>query len=214
MNALKLKVCGMRDPANCEQVAKLPIDFMGFIFYKDSPRFVGNDFVMPAIGPAAERVGVFVNSSAEQILQTAEAQNLRWIQAHGREPSTCIRAVKESGCGVIKAVGVSYESDVTQLEDYAPWVDYFLFDTKTAFYGGTGRVFDWTLLSGYTLPIPFFLSGGIGPDNITTVAALAHPQFAGIDVNSKVEKAPALKDVVAIKKISNELKRIHENDHR
>ena len=203
---LELKVCGMRDADNIREVGVLAPDFMGFIFYKDSPRYVGPDFTVPGGLPAqTKKVGVFVNESTEEILETAKKHHLNLVQLHGRESVDQCRKLKDMGVRVIKVFSVDDDTRFTETQDYRDVVDYFLFDTKGKYFGGNARRFDWRVLSRYDQQVPFFLSGGISPENIQEVLTLGNYNIAAIDVNSGVEVNPAWKDVEKIRSIQKTL---------
>ena len=177
MNLL-VKVCGMTDGENIRRVEELGVDFIGFVFYPRSPRFV---YQMPDYLPRrAQRIGVFVNETKETVLTYAEyCQSLR--EGHGLK--------------VIKAFHLSTPRDVATTEAYHGTCDYFLFESKTPQLGGTGRQFDWSLLHRYVGCTPFFLSGGLNAGSANAIRRFHHPQLAGIDLNSRFETAPGLKDV-------------------
>ncbi|MBS1528298.1 MAG: phosphoribosylanthranilate isomerase [Bacteroidetes bacterium] len=188
---MKIKVCGMKDPGNISAVAALQPDYMGFIFYPQSPRFVTElDIIeIPVI-----KTGVFVNENVGKVKKLAGKYQLDAIQLHGNESPDYCEVFKDKVI-VIKAFGVDETFDFEMLVPYAGKVDYFLFDTKTGTHGGSGLTFDWSLLNKYQLDVPFFLSGGLSPENIHEVKTIGHPQFYGVDLNSKFEVEPGLKDV-------------------
>lgn len=192
----------MKDESNISDVLSLRPDYLGFIFYGPSKRFVEGlspDFVRQL--NAAKKVGVFVNASFDEIDKAINSYGLDLIQLHGREEPAFLEKVKTLPVRVIKAFGVSANFDWQLLSAYQGLVDYFLFDTKTATYGGSGETFDWTLLQGYTLQVPYFLSGGLGPANMHDVNHLDDPRLYAIDVNSKFESSPGFKDVQLLKKV-------------
>lgn len=196
---IKLKVCGMRDPANIAEVAALQPDYIGFIFYEKSPRFVGDDFKMPAIPVAINRVGVFVNETTATIVDKVNRYKLDFVQLHGNESSAQCLELNDQGVKIIKAFSVDKDFKFESVEPYANCVSYFLFDTKGKYFGGNATVFDWSLLQKYTLQIPFFLSGGISIDNVSAVQEIGNSNLHSIDVNSGVELSPGVKDVNEIK---------------
>lgn len=199
---LDLKVCGMRDAENIRQVGALAPDFMGFIFYNGSPRYVGPDFAIPDSLPARiKRVGVFVNESTDEIIATVKKHRLDFVQLHGHESADQCRRLKATGVGVIKVFSVGDDTRFTETAEYREVVDYFLFDTKGKYFGGNARRFDWQLLTRYDQQVPFFLSGGISPENIAEVLSLGDLNIAAVDVNSGVELKPAWKDVEKIRNI-------------
>ncbi len=194
----------MRDKSNCEQVAELQPDFMGFIFVSKSPRYVGADFIIPALSPQIKKVGVFVNEDRNKILELAKTAGFDHVQLHGNEGSDDIQFLQNNGLVVIKALSVASKEDLAELTHFDTLPNYFLLDTKKGSeVGGTGERFDWSILSEYTLDIPFFLAGGLDADGIEEAMLLAqkHPLFA-LDFNSKLELKPALKDIEKVKEVA------------
>ncbi len=201
---MNFKVCGLKDPENIKQVAELKPDYMGFIFYPESKRFVGEGFVMPVISTNIKKVGVFVNASASYIIDKIDEYKLDLIQLHGDEkPDFC--EVFNHLIPVIKAFGLDESFDLKKLESYKECCTYFLFDTKTKEYGGSGKQFDWTLLEGYDNSTPFFLSGGIGLEEIDELQIeklkIGRLEIHCIDVNSKFETITGIKDIKKLEKI-------------
>ncbi len=191
-----VKVCGMRDASNIREVEKIGIDWMGFIFHLKSSRAVKR---VPAYLPAkVKRVGVFVNESIENILETTSLFQLDFVQLHGDESPDFCDEMGKNGLKVIKAFSIANKFPKQKVVAYHGKCDYFLFDTKTSLYGGSGKKFDWEVLSDYHGETPFLLSGGISEDDAEEILAFSHPQFVGIDINSKFEISPALKDVQKI----------------
>ena len=201
-----IKVCGMRDAENMAQVSALDINWMGFIFYPKSPRFVDQPEALAAAMATSlnnadrriKRVGVFVNASLTEMLETAMSCQLDLLQLHGNESADDCYALQKRGYSVIKAFSIATAEDLLQTASYAGRADYFLFDTKCAGYGGSGQTFDWNLLQQYTGDTPFLLSGGIAPESIASLRAFSHPKWAGIDLNSAFETAPAQKDATRL----------------
>lgn len=199
---VNLKVCGMRDPDNILDVAALQPDYLGFIFFKGSPRFVGKDFKIPdGLSASIERVGVFVNAPLEDVLKYSQRHSLTHVQLHGNESVDQCGELKSLGLKVIKAIGIAYASDFDCLVRYVPVIDYFLFDTKSPGLGGSGRRFEWGMLSHYRHQTPFFLSGGIGPANVHKLRDYYSLPLTAIDVNSIVEIQPGLKDVNRVRAV-------------
>jgi phosphoribosylanthranilate isomerase len=202
-----VKVCGMRDADNIREVEKCSmfndqcsIDFMGFIFYPKSSRYVSEK---PAYLPTkCKRVGVFVDEDIEQVKRIADEYALDYIQLHGHESPSYISQLC-SLCGdsiaTIKAFNIATKEDLEATKPYEGLVDDFLFDTKGKSVGGNGQKFDWSVLADYVGETPFLLSGGIGPDDAESVKAFHHPKCIGIDLNSKFEVEPALKDIQKLK---------------
>jgi phosphoribosylanthranilate isomerase len=199
---IKLKVCGMRDAANIMAVAALHPDYMGFIFYDQSPRFVGNYFLLPKEFPDnVTKVGVFVNETTRNIKREAQILGLHYVQLHGNESVTQCEELKGEGIKVIKVFSVNDDFDFNVTKPYKKTADYFLFDTKGKNHGGNGQAFNWSVLNNYDQEIPFFLSGGLSPDNINEVSSLKGMNLHALDVNSGVEIAPALKNITKLEAI-------------
>ncbi len=212
---MKIKVCGLRDKENIKAVAALAPDYMGFIFYGLTPRFAGDMPVenLDGIPSTLIKTGVFVNETAENIKAAIDKYKFSAIQLHGSEgPDLC--ALFKGQVKVIKAFGLSEDFDFEQLYAYADHVDFFLFDTKTKIHGGSGESFDWSILDKYELDIPFFLSGGLSLDNLDEVKHISHPQFYGVDLNSRFETAPAMKDIDKLEKAFALIKQIDTNEIR
>ncbi|MBX2917076.1 MAG: phosphoribosylanthranilate isomerase [Cyclobacteriaceae bacterium] len=202
------KVCGMRDADNLRAVSKLQPDYMGFIFYDSSPRFVGDSFRIPNDLPThVKRVGVFVNEDMDRVQQLVQKHQLDFVQLHGDESVAYAQELK-SKVGVIKVFRVDADFDFCSTSEYESAADFFLFDTKGKHYGGNAFRFDWNLLGKYTGNTPFFLSGGISESNIQDLEDFHHKMFFGIDINSGVEEQPAIKSVDKIKSLLNSLNKI------
>ncbi len=193
-----VKVCGMREADNIRAVEQLGIDWMGFIFWPKSSRYVSE---LPAYLPEqCKRVGVFVDEDLAGILARTDIYGLDIIQLHGKETADTCRLLKAStGKMVIKALNIATKDDLLLAKDYEDAADYLLFDTKAQMVGGNGKKFDWSVLQHYKGTTPFILSGGIGPDDAARVKAFHHSMMAGIDLNSRFETKPALKDVKKLK---------------
>ncbi|MBL4649764.1 MAG: phosphoribosylanthranilate isomerase [Aureispira sp.] len=202
---MKIKVCGMRLASNIKDLGALDIDFVGFIFYNKSSRNV-EELPIINIPERIQRVGVFVNASVAKIEQKAEEFNLDYIQLHGDESPEFCEALQSKGYTLFKAFAVDDAFDFKVLEAYENCCTYFLLDAKGSSYGGNGIQFDWKILDQYTSQKPFFLSGGIDMNSIQSVLNLELPQLYGIDVNSKFELSPALKDISKIRALVKEIK--------
>ena len=197
---LKVKVCGMVDALNTFEVDQLCPDFLGFIFYPQSPRYVGSNFQIPKIG-TAKRVGVFVNQPIGYVMGQIKRHHLDGVQLHGSELAEYAEEIKQLGVTVIKAFSIHNGFDFRPLSTYNAAVDYFLFDAKGEHFGGNGVAFDWDILNQYVGSIPFFLSGGISLVNIYQAFNVRHPLIAGVDVNSGVEVKPGFKDIDKVRSI-------------
>ena len=194
-----VKVCGMRDAENIREVEALGIDMMGFIFYPKSSRYFSEQ---PAYLPQkCKRVGVFVNEDVENIKKIADNYALDFIQLHGHESIEDVQKLQDRK--VIKAFNIATKEDLDATVPYVGLVDYFLFDTKGPSVGGNGEKFDWSILDAYNGDTPFLLSGGIGPDDAERIKTFRHPKCIGIDLNSRFEIEPGIKDIVKLKTFLN-----------
>lgn len=205
---LQIKVCGMRDPQNLEQVCGLAPEFVGYIFYAGSKRFIGKNpdpalFSIP--GPGIKKVGVFVNEDAKQVRKCIELHKLDVVQLHGNEDADYCRSLGPDGVQLIKVLDPFGPDPGSGI--YEGVVDLFLFDTAGQGRGGTGEKFDWNVLEGKPLSAPFLLSGGIGPGDATQLRLFALPGMRGVDVNSRFEVIPGLKDVKALKVFFNHIRK-------
>ena len=197
---MNIKVCGITEMKQLQQLDGLEIDFAGLIFYKESPRYIGDKISKAELKSAdfdLKKVGVFVNPEMIDVLDAIDEYGLDVVQLHGDEsPEMCEDLSSE--VEVIKAFRVTNDDDIDKLvSPYDAVCDYYLFDTgglKESF-GGTGKQFDWTILTKAKIEKPFFLSGGIGPDDALKVKAFIHPDFFGVDINSLFEKEPGVKDM-------------------
>ena len=195
----------MRDNQNIRAVEALGVDWIGLIFYPPSKRFVGNQLTY--LPKKAKRVGVFVNESKETIMEMVTTYGLDIVQLHGNEsPEFCKQLGKQS-IQVMKAFGIKDELPLEKITPYEGTCDYYLYDTQTSEYGGSGRQFDWNLLQYHQGTTPFLLSGGIGPDDAEAILAYNNPMCIGIDINSRFEFSPAIKDIESIEKFIKSLKK-------
>ncbi len=204
-----VKVCGLRDPDNIRAVDRLPADLCGFIFYPRSPRCVPDDELHAAAVRSCRKpaVGVFVDASPAEMLRTARRFGLGWLQLHGDEPPGVCGELRRHGCRIIKAIRVASASDLAAARDYETCADYLLFDTRCDGYGGSGRRFDWSVLDAYTGSVPFLLSGGLDAESAEAVGRFVHPRFAGVDLNSGFETAPAVKDAAKLATFISKIQR-------
>ena len=202
---MKLKVCGMREPDNIAALSALQPDYMGFIFWAPSSRYVSE--ATPSLDKSIKKTGVFVDASVDYIQSSIPAHQLQAVQLHGEETPGYCQLVQNFGVEVIKAFSVKDAFDFSMLEAYENSCDFFLFDTKGALPGGNGYTFDWSLLKEYPSQKPFFLSGGIGLENTQEIKELLNTDLPlhAIDVNSKFEVAPGLKKIEELTQFKNEL---------
>lgn len=201
---MKLKVCGLKYPDNIKQVAELQPDFMGFIFYEGSRRFVGDAFVMPEINSRIKKVGVFVNASEAVILEKVTKYQLDLVQLHGNESPEFCAAISGS-VSVIKAFGLDEGFDPDVLNAYKKQCAYFLFDTKTESYEGTGKPLNLKVLEAYDHEVPYFIGGGMDLEKFRSLSALPLNVFAA-DVNTKAEIKPGYKDIIKIMRVRNNIR--------
>jgi phosphoribosylanthranilate isomerase len=206
---LKLKVCGMRDADNIVQVTSQHPDYMGFIFYPQSPRFAGKDFKLaPSFPPAVKKVGVFVNETIEVILETVDRLDLDYVQLHGNESAEQCHSIKNSSIGVIKVFSIDDDFDFSVTKDFQKAADFFLFDTKGKYHGGNAIAFDWNVLKRYDQEKPFFLSGGISPANVKGLTLLSGMNIHALDINSGIEDKPGVKNIHRLDELKNELEKL------
>ncbi len=224
-----IKVCGMREPENIRAVEELGVDMIGFIFVPQSKRYVrmissnagiipdyageGQNDTSAADNKTPLRVGVFVDDMPQNIITRIYNYHLDYVQLHGDESAVMIDNLRRSvdpdihkGLKIIKAISMASENDVKRWREYEGHADMLLFDTKGDEAGGNGRHFDWSLLDAYDGNIPFLLSGGIDINDAVEIRKIKHPMFAGVDINSRFETEPAVKDVDKIRKFIRLLK--------
>jgi phosphoribosylanthranilate isomerase len=206
---LKIKVCGMRDSQNAIDVIALKPDYLGFICYNRSARFVGNQEQINklakdlALYPNRGRTAVFVDESLPTMHEMASILGCEHIQLHGNESPEYCEALRNMGYTLIKAFGISADFDWKALDAYQTCVDFFLFDTKSPQHGGSGLTFDWTDLEQYPLAKPYFLSGGLSLEHLDAIKSLASKdnRLYGIDLNSKFESSPGHKNIPLLKQL-------------
>ena len=198
---MKVKVCGMRNEQNIRELAKLPIDWMGFIFSSSSPRsaMMLDPSALRVVPDSIHRAGVFVNADFDDIMQRVVQFRLHTVQLHGEElPALCQR-LKDEGIEVIKAFSAPQDVNFGFTAAYEPHCHYFLFDTPSTMRGGSGLQYNWSVLEGYSGSLPFLLSGGISPGDAARIVQFRHSRFAGIDINSRFETAPGEKEIEKIR---------------
>lgn len=220
-----IKVCGMTQPANIAEVAEAGADWIGFVFYPPSPRFMSMipsqsgllpDRARPLCLPdGVKKAGVFVDASAQDIITRVVNFGLDIVQLHGDEPPTMLRNLRRTleggirpGVKLVKAISISSAGDMARCADYEDCADLLLFDTRCPGAGGSGRQFDWSALYAYNGSLPFMLSGGIGPSDEERIAAMGHPKLAGVDLNSRFETAPGVKDAALVGKFIARLREL------
>ncbi len=212
----------MRDADNIRDISALGVDMIGLIFYPPSPRYVQQfssgagiipDYA-PDMGKTPLRVGVFVDDMPQNIVTRVYNYKLDYIQLHGNEPRETLENLRATidpdikpKIKIIKAISVSSAEDIKKYKEYVGAADLFLFDTECKTVGGSGEQFDWQVLQAYDGDVPFLLSGGIGPDDAERIKNFHHPKCIGIDLNSKFEIEPALKDVEKLKQFLVKVKK-------
>jgi len=199
---MKLKICGMKYPENIIQASELLPDFMGFIFWEKSARYFDGD--IPKLPESIQKIGVFVNEKIKNVIDKIQKHHLQIVQLHGNESAAYCSELKKQNIKIIKVFSVANNFDFEDLKPFETVADYFLFDTKGKLPGGNGTKFNWKILQNYPSKKPFFLSGGIGIDEINNIKNLNLPIFA-IDINSKFETEPGLKNVALIKQFKAKL---------
>ena len=200
----KIKICGMKQSANIVEIASLLPDYMGFIFYEKSPRYFDGE--IPNIPSSIKKTGVFVDASILEIMRKINLHDLQAIQLHGSESEEFVKLLrKEVGesAEIIKAFAIDKDFDFSCLQDFESNCNYFLFDTKGKSPGGNGEKFDWNLISKYRLNLPFFLSGGIGTEDVEALKIFSEGNdlIYGLDYNSKLEIKAGLKNFEKTKKV-------------
>jgi phosphoribosylanthranilate isomerase len=209
---MNIKVCGITTMKQLQQLDGLEIDFAGLNFYKGSPRYVGDKIATKEIQNAdfdIKKVGVFVNSDYDEVMKTIDDYSLDIVQLHGNEtPELCSELAEDIEVIKVFRIDANTKNVDDLLKEFDDVCDYYLFDAggQKETLGGTGIKFDWDLLLKAKIEKPFFLSGGIGPDDVAKIKAFRHPDFFAIDINSKFETAPGVKDMAKLLKFVKELR--------
>lgn len=202
----------MKYPENIKEIAALQPDYLGFIFWKKSSRLMDVELI-PELPETTKKVGVFVDASATEIRSKVAQYQLDIVQLHGNESASFCTEIKLLNVEIIKVFSIDTNFDFSVLEEFLPMVDYFLFDTKGKLPGGNGFTFDWKILENYPLEKPFFLSGGIGVNEIEAIKDFQKTKVAekciAIDVNSQFETKPGLKNTIELEKFK---KLLYENE--
>ena len=197
-----IKICGLNDDANLLDISKLNPDMVGYNFYPNSSRYVTHP--LPKINATINKVGVFVNENPEVIESKAKQYGLDYIQLHGDESAFITEKIKQKH-KVIKVFRFNDDFDSKAMDDFL-FCDFFLFDTFTNKYGGSGVKFEWNRLDDFEIKRPFLLSGGIGPDDIKSIQMIENDMFYGVDINSKFETSPGVKDVEMVSNFVHKLR--------
>jgi phosphoribosylanthranilate isomerase len=206
---MEIKVCGMRNPENIQLLFKeLNPDWIGLIFYSKSSRFVVDQASNQIAAISAKKVGVFVNEEEAKILGKVSEFNLSAVQLHGQESIDFVESLrKKTSIEIWKVVSIKDQPDWESLKGYLPFVNKFLFDTATSTHGGSGQKFDWTLLETYPFHKDFILSGGIDEESASAIQNLSRtlPQLVGVDLNSRFEDSPGVKNLEKLKLFKEKL---------
>lgn len=221
MKNLKLKVCGLRNAQNLQKLIELPLNYVGFIFYEKSPRIVVNHLHaddLPSFPENIQKVGIFVNESIDKVFSQVNRYELDLIQLHGDESADYCASIKSpilrgsrgisNHVKTIKAFGIDDNFDFDILQEYEPHCDYYLFDTKGKDYGGNGTAFNWEVLKKYKGNKTFFLSGGIGLENVDALLTFLKENSLpvhALDINSALEDSPGIKNIEKVKEICEKL---------
>ena len=215
-NGINVKVCGMTQMSQIQELADTGVQFMGMIYYPKSPRYVYN-FLKPENIKAINninKVGVFVNATADEVIKTIDECRLHMVQLHGDEtPKFCEKIADY--ISVVKAFRISEGDNVRwRIKDYVDVCDMFLFDTDGAGYGGTGKKFSWNILNDVQIKKPYFLSGGIEHTDVDTINDFMQTESAkslfAVDINSKFETSPGIKDMALVKEFYGNIQKLHK----
>lgn len=204
---MKLKVCGLTQWEQIQALIALGVDYLGFIFYPKSPRYVLNHLSLEKIAeiPFAQKVGVFVNEDLEHLLKIINTAKLNWVQLHGNEDEIYLQKLKQKLNSEVKIIKACRVGETLNLPKNHQNIDFLLFDTDSKAYGGTGKTFDWQFLNQLNLKQKYFLSGGVSIDNLSQIKNLKTRPFA-LDINSKFETSVGIKDIELIKQMRNLIK--------
>ena len=206
---MNIKVCGMRDESNIRELVEIHPDYIGFIFYRGSKRFIGENFnlrILDYIPESICKVGVFVNAGKNNILEKSKLFGLKLIQLHGGEPVELCRELINAGISVIKVFSVNEEFDFNTINPFKPYCKFFMFDTECNTFGGSSKKFNWDILRKYDNERPVFLSGGIGDEDAGLIKELDYLNIHAVDINSRFEKEPGIKDILKIGQFIKKLK--------
>jgi len=207
---IKVKVCGLNNPENARKIAVLDIDYAGFIFYPASERYVGNKpdpDLFSSVPRRIKKTGVFVDEAKEKVMKISGMYSLDVVQLHGNESIEYCREMKNNGLTVIKVFHIKNEIDQDSVNSWSDVCDYFLFDTATDSLGGSGKKFNWDFFKEQKFKRPFFLGGGIGPEDFNDLKKIQNEMFYAADINSRFEISPGIKDYEKIKSFVEYLKK-------
>lgn len=203
---MRVKVCGLTDKTNMDELVKSHLNYMGFIFYSKSKRSVINKEVAKRKYSGIKKVGVFVNESIEKVIELVNECELDVVQLHATETPTYCEELKKTKIEIIKAFSIDDSFDFATTLPYKNIVNYFLFDTRGKNYGGNGVKFEWDKLEEYDGLTPFFLSGGIGVEDVLRIKAIKNKQLVGVDINSQFEIEPGKKNLVKVNEFISQIR--------
>lgn len=206
---LKVKVCGITDPDNAKAVAETGIDFAGFIFYPGSKRYVGNipdNRLFENIPERVAKIGVFVNEDPARVIKISHSSGIEMVQLHGDETLKYCHSLRSGGLKVIKAFRIDNKTDFQLINTYSDVCEYFLFDSGTGRQGGSGIKFNWQILNEVNFSKPFFLSGGIGPEDADHIKRINCKMLFAVDINSRFEVRPGFKDTDKVKLFTDQIR--------
>ncbi|WP_026899367.1 phosphoribosylanthranilate isomerase [Daejeonella oryzae] len=213
---MKIKVCGMRDSSNIRDLIELKPDYLGLIFYPGSKRYLETLQLelVAEVSQLSKITGVFVNEQPEIVNQKIQLFKLKAVQLHGNESPAYCHSIKMQNPSVelIKAFGIDEDFNFSDLEPFLTVTDFFLFDTKSAQHGGSGKTFDWNVLKQYSYQKPYFLSGGIGLENLDEVLTVSDNRLYAVDLNSRFETEPGFKNIGKLKLAFNKLNPVREQE--
>jgi len=206
---IRIKICGMKFPKNILEVGALHPDYMGFIFYPKSKRYVGENFSYKSLEKLPKnikKVAVFVNENPNKIIEIVNEFSFDIVQLHGNESVETCSIIKQNGIQIIKVFSVDNYFNFSEINAFESVCDYFLFDTKTDTYGGSGKPFDWQLLDKYILSKPFFLSGGLSIHTIGNIHFSTYPMLVGLDFNSRLEDLNTKKIIEEVSELIDKIR--------
>jgi phosphoribosylanthranilate isomerase len=213
---MKLKVCGLTDRDNIQRIIRdVSPEYMGFIFYEPSPRYVKyklDPAFVKSLPDNIRKTGVFVNASIEYMVENGKLYGLNTLQMHGKENPESCRQMGELGYEIIKVFNIDRAFDISAIKVYDGVCDHFLFDTAGKYQGGNGKKFNWDILEQYTLEKSYFLSGGIGPEDVGLIRSIADKKLYGVDINSLFEINKGIKDTQKVNQFSHALKNIKNGE--
>lgn len=209
-----IKVCGMREPENIAYVASLTPMLMGFIFYEKSKRYVGDlsPEVIASLPSYINPVALMVNPTSDEVIDVTTRYGIKIVQLHGEETPEFCQSLRAKNIIVLKGIPITDAGSIEALKRYHGSVDAFVFDSKSPGKGGSGQKFNWDILEKYDPKTPYLLAGGIGPDDVDQIITAMRPGMIGIDINSRFETEPGIKDISLLTHFILSLRKFNEDD--